>query len=179
MARTHNTIIPTLVRSIVQPEHLAVALASVGMAATSHDAATAALASASASACLDLNWALHRALSTDRGLERARSTLKTLERLQNGDLRPLASVGLPLQCLSQALEKWNGVHPAIAALKEAQNYRRLLDPDWTISDDSDRVRTDVGELAAIAARQYRGGIDTAYKTQKTQSELLPVWWTPS
>ena len=43
----------------------------------------------------------------------------------------------------------------IDRLREAQQVRRLVDPEWTISDDLNRAKRDVAELAAAVANTRR------------------------
>ena len=150
------------IRMIVQPHHLDAALN-----------ATRLLIRASADdikdACVGLNWALHRVISSDRGLEPARSILQTLTRLEGGDLTALRSLGLQPNPEGGASGVTHFTHPVTTALAQAAQQRRLLDPEWVISDNPGQALSDVAALASMAADQYRAGIPVAMRRLKLES----------
>ena len=57
------------------------------------------------------------------------------------------------------------------SLAQAQQVRRLLDPEWTLSDDPDQALRDVAELAAVAAAQISAGIARTKRDQAVESRL--------
>ena len=100
--------------------------------------------------CGLLNYALCRAVTPGCGPEQARSTLKRPERLVRGDLAALPNrdrLLLMAAAGSGAITVFAGEPDLLMdSLAEAQWVRRLLDPEWTISDDPDQALQDVAEL---------------------------------
>lgn len=119
-------------------------------------------------ACYDLNWALHRVITRDRGLEDARATLKKLERLERGDPDAVRSVWF--RAGPSGTGTFSTAHPFInMLLQQAIEWRRLSDPDWAVSNDSDQAKAELAGLAFIAAEQYRAGIRLNSKQLKIRS----------
>ena len=100
--------------------------------------------------CGSLNYALCRAVTPGRGPEQAQSTLKRPKRLVRGDLAVLPNrdrLLLMAAAGSGAMTVFAGEPDLLMdSLAEAQWVRRLLDPEWTISDDPDQALQDVAEL---------------------------------
>lgn len=125
--------------------------------------------------CGLLNYALRRAVTPGRGPDQAIGILKRLERLMCGDLTALPD----RTRLSVLAAAGSGVVIGSAGkpdllidrLREAQLVRRLLDPEWTISDDPGQAMPDVAELAAAAAAQIRAGVARTKRDQGAVSRL--------
>jgi hypothetical protein len=127
-----------------------------------------------AACCIAINYALHRAITPGRGPDQAASTLNRLKRLTCGDLAALpdrAHLSQMAAADGDAVAQSGEPDLLMARLNEAQQLRRLLDPDWTISADPEQAMRDVSELAAAAAAQIKAGIARTKQDRRAEFRL--------